>query len=110
MVICEREKEEEKKKTKVDKGEEEKKISHAAGGRVVSEPRFTSWCPKGKPEAAILERKRESGVPLFCVPRQRRSSQPENVSYQYCYFPLLAIINVVNCLKDDIFSRSDSMA
>lgn len=31
-------------------------------------------------EAAILERKRESGVPLFCVPRQRRSSQPENVS------------------------------
>lgn len=31
-------------------------------------------------KAAILERKRESGVPLFCVPRQRRSSQPENVS------------------------------
>lgn len=38
------------------------------------------WCSREKPEAAILERKRESGVPLFCVPRQRRSSEPENVS------------------------------
>ncbi|KZC09089.1 Signal-induced proliferation-associated 1-like protein 1 [Dufourea novaeangliae] len=35
---------------------------------------------KRVPETAILERKRESGVPLFCVPRQRRSSQPENGS------------------------------
>lgn len=36
---------------------------------------------KKTPEAAILEKKRESGVPLFCVPRQRRSSQSENVSF-----------------------------
>lgn len=65
----------------VDKAEEDGKRSHAVDGRV----EVTSWCSKREPEAAILERKRESGVPLFCVPRQRRSSQPENVSPPLCF-------------------------
>lgn len=45
----------------------------------ISRDNCISWTTP-RTEAAILERKRESGVPLFCVPRQRRSSQPENVS------------------------------
>lgn len=55
-------------------------------------------CSKGKPEAAILERKRESGVPLFCVPRQRRSSQPENVSLiVFLLLCIPCIIDVSEC-------------
>lgn len=64
----------------VNKGEKKAKqadSTHARAERVEVVSRVLS---KGEPEAAILERKRESGVPLFCVPRQRRSSQPENVS------------------------------
>lgn len=51
-------------------------------------------------EAAILERKREGGVPLFCVPRQRRSSQPENVSDHITSIPRLYIYDAaVRCVR-----------
>lgn len=54
--------------------------SREVSGTYVRRASYGFWCSQGEPEAAILEKKRESGVPLFCVPRQRRSSQPENVS------------------------------
>ena len=61
---------------------------------------------KKTPEAAILEKKRESGVPLFCVPRQRRSSQSENVSFVFFSLNRWIVVSGWNFIHDACVTRA----